>query len=159
MRPAELILRNSIRCTACDTEVISEHRHDFQGCRCGAVAVDGGKTWLRRLGGPWVDTSIVAVREENDEAAVAETAVLLERVRQGVPMQPQNLDDAPALETWRIVDLHREPPMRVIVGVVSGHPEVDDGVLLATTGVVGLEIEEGWARTTRRFYRLGGRQQ
>lgn len=139
MRPAELILRNSIRCTACDTEVVSEHRHDFRGCRCGAVAVDGGQTWLRRLGGPWVDTSIVAVREENDKAAVAETAA--------------------ALEAWRIVDLHRVPPMRVIVCVVTGHPDFDDGVLLATTGVVALEPEAAWARTSRRFYRLGGRQQ
>lgn len=158
MRPPELIIRNSIRCLKCGDEIVSAHRHDFRFCRCGAVGVDGGQTWVRRLGEfhHWTDTSVIATCEENDEAAVAETGALLEGVRQGVPMQPQNLRDAPALEAWRIV---RMPPKRVIVGVVSDHPDFEDGVLLATTGVVALKIEEGWARTTRRFYRLGGRQQ
>ena len=28
----------------------SKYRHDFKFCKCGAVAVDGGKAYLRRLG-------------------------------------------------------------------------------------------------------------
>ena len=28
----------------------SAHRHDFKFCKCGAVAVDGGKDYLRRCG-------------------------------------------------------------------------------------------------------------
>jgi len=28
--------------------IVSENRHDFKWCSCGAVAVDGGKEYLRR---------------------------------------------------------------------------------------------------------------
>jgi len=61
----EIIIRNSIRCLKCGEEIESRHRHDFRRCRCGAVAVDGGQTWLRRIGWreDWVDTSIVEIRD------------------------------------------------------------------------------------------------
>lgn len=161
MRLAKLILRNSIRCNVCGDEIVSEHRHDFKGCTCGAVAVDGGQTWLRKIGRfeDWTDTSIIAVCEENDEAAVAETTELLERKRAGTPIEPPSLAMDPTLDAWRVIETRRLPPKRVLVGVVIGHPDFKDGTLLATTGLVALEPEAGWARTTRRFYKLGGRQQ
>ncbi len=61
----EIIIRNSIRCLKCGDEIESKHRHDFRRCRCGAVAVDGGQTWLRRVGRfeDWVDTSIVEITD------------------------------------------------------------------------------------------------
>jgi hypothetical protein len=30
--------------------IISKHRHDFVTCTCGAISVDGGQAYLRRVG-------------------------------------------------------------------------------------------------------------
>jgi DNA-directed RNA polymerase subunit N (RpoN/RPB10) len=43
------IKRNAIRCRTCGDEIESVHRHDFRACTCGAVAVDGGKDYTRRV--------------------------------------------------------------------------------------------------------------
>lgn len=61
------ILRNSARCRKCKDEIESKHRHDFVWCKCGAIAVDGGKAYLRRLGNPgdFEDTS-----EETPQEAI-----------------------------------------------------------------------------------------
>lgn len=45
------IVRNSVKCLACNEEVESKHRHDFRWCNCGNIAVDGGKDYLKRSGG------------------------------------------------------------------------------------------------------------
>lgn len=42
-----MILINRARCLKCGDTVNSCHRHDFQGCRCGNVFVDGGRDYLR----------------------------------------------------------------------------------------------------------------
>ena len=55
----EYIVSNQIRCTDCDSEPYSTHRHDLQHCECLAVAVDGGQDYLRRLGRGWEELSIV----------------------------------------------------------------------------------------------------
>ncbi len=44
------ILVNKIKCNLCGDITESVHRHDFKYCKCGAVAVDGGFDYLRRLG-------------------------------------------------------------------------------------------------------------
>ncbi len=41
---------NKIRCKKCYEVIESTHGHDFRFCKCGAVAVDGGKGYLRRVG-------------------------------------------------------------------------------------------------------------
>ncbi len=46
------IIVNKIRCLKCGDEIESTHRHDFKFCKCGSVAVDGGKDYLRRVGNP-----------------------------------------------------------------------------------------------------------
>ena len=46
----EKILANKIRCKKCNEIIESVDRHDFKFCKCGAVAVDGGKDYLRRTG-------------------------------------------------------------------------------------------------------------
>lgn len=46
----ERIIRNMIRCKKCNDIIESVSRHDFKFCKCGAVAVDGGKDYLRRSG-------------------------------------------------------------------------------------------------------------
>ena len=42
------ILVNKIKCKKCNEVIESVHGHDFKSCKCGAVAVDGGKNYLRR---------------------------------------------------------------------------------------------------------------
>ena len=43
---------NRIRCKLCGDVVISDNRHDMRWCRCGAVAVDGGTAYLKRVWSP-----------------------------------------------------------------------------------------------------------
>jgi len=45
-----MILQNQVRCKKCGDEPYSTHRHDYKPCKCGAVAVDGGMEYLRRVG-------------------------------------------------------------------------------------------------------------
>jgi len=59
MTTEKIIDRNSAKCLTCGGEPVSRHRHDFATCECGAVAVDGGHDYLRRVfNGPYEDTSI-----------------------------------------------------------------------------------------------------
>lgn len=48
----EKIIRNAARCSNCKITVESKHRHDFVMCKCGKVAVDGGRDYLKRSGDP-----------------------------------------------------------------------------------------------------------
>jgi thymidylate synthase (FAD) len=56
------VVRNSVRCDECDTEIESKSTHDYVVCPCGAVAVDGGPSYLKRsfqIGTPqYTETSI-----------------------------------------------------------------------------------------------------
>lgn len=62
----DVIVRNSAVCLACGDHLESKYRHDFCSCSCGAVSVDGGHDYLRRIaviGAEFKDTSIVAPDE------------------------------------------------------------------------------------------------
>ena len=50
---------NKIRCLKCQDVIESLHRHDLKWCSCGAVAVDGGPGYLKRIGnyGDWEELS------------------------------------------------------------------------------------------------------
>jgi len=39
---------NKIKCNKCGDIIESTHRYDFKYCKCGTVAVDGGKDYLKR---------------------------------------------------------------------------------------------------------------
>ena len=45
-----MILSNQAKCLKCGDTPYSAHVHDFQYCECGAMAVDGGMEYFRRLG-------------------------------------------------------------------------------------------------------------
>lgn len=45
-----MILSNQVRCHKCSDTPFSAHTHDFKSCACGAIAVDGGMSYLRRVG-------------------------------------------------------------------------------------------------------------
>ena len=54
-----------IKCKACGEVVVSQHRHDFRACSCGAVAVDGGRSYFRVVTASEVDAyEIVDVKEQ-----------------------------------------------------------------------------------------------
>lgn len=46
-----MIIQNAVSCNCCGDFIVSKHRHDFVTCSCGAVSVDGGQAYLRRVGG------------------------------------------------------------------------------------------------------------
>jgi hypothetical protein len=45
-----MIIENTVVCLSCGDKIFSRHRHDFVTCTCGAVSVDGGQEYLRRVG-------------------------------------------------------------------------------------------------------------
>jgi hypothetical protein len=46
-----MIIQNAASCNGCGDFIVSKHRHDFVTCTCGAISVDGGQEYLRRVGG------------------------------------------------------------------------------------------------------------
>lgn len=42
------IYTNKIQCVKCNDIIESKYTHDFKFCKCGNVAVDGGKEYLKR---------------------------------------------------------------------------------------------------------------
>lgn len=81
------IVSNQIKCLKCGDSVYSMHRHHFWRCSCGAVAVDGGQAYLRRVGTEWEDESIL-IDEEAMQALTqaAEDAINTRRNPYGVAM-------------------------------------------------------------------------
>ena len=45
-----MIIQNAVSCLGCGDFIVSKHRHDFVSCTCGAISVDGGQAYLRRVG-------------------------------------------------------------------------------------------------------------
>ena len=50
IRTIERIRTNKIKCRKCGDIIESIDVHNFKWCSCGAVAVDGGREYLRRVG-------------------------------------------------------------------------------------------------------------
>ena len=45
-----MIKSNKVKCKKCHDIIESVHRHNMVSCKCGAISVDGGKEYLRRVG-------------------------------------------------------------------------------------------------------------
>ena len=50
MEKKEEIISNKIKCKKCGDIIESKSTNDYKRCSCGAVAVDGGKDYLKRIG-------------------------------------------------------------------------------------------------------------
>lgn len=50
MEKKEEIISNKIKCKKCGDVIESKSTNDLKRCSCGAVAVDGGKAYLKRIG-------------------------------------------------------------------------------------------------------------
>ena len=46
----EVIISNKIKCKKCGDIIESKSTNDHKRCSCGAVAIDGGKDYLKRIG-------------------------------------------------------------------------------------------------------------
>ena len=44
------VILNRAQCAECKDIITSYHVHDYVQCKCGAIAVDGGNEYLRRVG-------------------------------------------------------------------------------------------------------------
>lgn len=64
---------------------------------------------------------------------------------------PGQLDGAPHLDLWMIVDFHNHLRAQ---GDVSGHPDISDP-FVTTSPVIGFDAKAGWLRSRSRFYSLG----
>lgn len=51
-----MIVQNAVICNKCDDFIFSKTRHDFVSCKCGAISVDGGQEYLRRVGDVYAKT-------------------------------------------------------------------------------------------------------
>ena len=63
----EKILVNKVQCNRCMDIIDSVHTHDFKWCSCGAIAVDGGLSYIRRVGGNYLDFDYTELSEVEDE--------------------------------------------------------------------------------------------
>lgn len=63
----KLILSNQVKCNICGDEIYSASIHDYKYCKCGNVAVDGGMSYLKRVGSNYTEMSI----ELDCEAVIA----------------------------------------------------------------------------------------
>ena len=63
----DIIIANRAQCAICKTIVESTFRHDFVSCVCGAIAVDGGRAYLRRVGNPNAIIELSEVRQPTEE--------------------------------------------------------------------------------------------
>ena len=53
-----MIVVNRIKCNNCEDIIQSIHRHDFKMCSCESVGVDGGVSYLRRIGQDYTEMSL-----------------------------------------------------------------------------------------------------
>jgi hypothetical protein len=59
------IISNKIQCNVCKDIIESRHTHDFVWCKCQSIAVDGGKSYLRRAGDIHNYTDLSEVTDED----------------------------------------------------------------------------------------------
>lgn len=50
--PDQIVIVNKAQCKKCGDVLESTHHYDFRMCSCGAVGVDGGHAYVRRMGNP-----------------------------------------------------------------------------------------------------------
>jgi len=68
----KVLVQNEAECKKCGDRVFSASRHNYRSCKCGAIAVDGGLDYCRRVGNleDMIDRSICI--EEDALRAITE---------------------------------------------------------------------------------------
>lgn len=67
--PRARITYNAALCRRCGDTVESTYQHHFASCSCGALAVDGGLAYLRRVGNrdDWTELAETVEMSEDGE--------------------------------------------------------------------------------------------
>ena len=81
----------------------------------------------------------------------------LKKLATGWTSDAAMLDKAPSIEDW-YADFYPGGRNVCLVGQVTGHPQLDDGIV-TTSPVTAIDPNYQWVRTHNRFYRLGKRAQ
>jgi hypothetical protein len=63
-----MILKNAARCKKCGDIIESKYTHDFVRCGCGAIAVDGGRSYLKRSAMSMNDVEELSIVIEDTES-------------------------------------------------------------------------------------------
>jgi hypothetical protein len=63
-----MILKNAARCKKCGDIIESKYTHDFVRCSCGAIAVDGGRSYLKRSAMSMDDVEELSIVIEDTES-------------------------------------------------------------------------------------------
>lgn len=95
------IILNAVICVKCGDLVRSTHRHDFRPCTCGAIYVDGGLDYLRRLGD--IHGCIDASLYEGEEDKLQELNERTKTERLGVSEILEILRRQPAPKTGAVI--------------------------------------------------------
>ena len=61
-----MIISNKAQCKSCGDIIESFYTHDFKWCSCKSIAVDGGKSYLRRIGDPAILIELSEMKKEED---------------------------------------------------------------------------------------------
>jgi hypothetical protein len=75
-----MLLSNQAKCVKCGDTPYSSHVHDFRHCKCGAMAVDGGMEYIRRLG----DSSLI------EEMCISMPKVHMEGLAEAITDETKN---------------------------------------------------------------------
>jgi hypothetical protein len=69
------LIQNEAKCRKCGDIIWSANRHDFKTCKCGAISVDGGLDYIRRVGQPEdIDERSIMVDEDYLETVLQKVA-------------------------------------------------------------------------------------
>jgi hypothetical protein len=78
----------------------------------------------------------------------------LRRLVSGEAPTAADLDEAPLLDRYALA-VRSEP---CLGGIATGHPHIETGHRIFTSGIYAISESEGWARSLSRFYKLGKRE-
>jgi len=70
----KVIVSNSVKCKSCQEVIYSASVHDYKSCKCRNIAVDGGTSYLRRVGNPLGYKDLSIEIEEESLNRVIDTA-------------------------------------------------------------------------------------
>lgn len=76
----------------------------------------------------------------------------LARLERGEMPSVEELAKAPRLDFWYLTEHHSA---LALGGVVTGHPNLEDGAHIYTSALLWMADEKNSARTVSRFYKLG----
>lgn len=63
---AQKIIHNAAQCKLCGDIIESIHRHDYMKCKCGEIAIDGGREYFRSAAKNFENFIDLSVVEEDN---------------------------------------------------------------------------------------------